>query len=254
MEESKSIKNIAGNGNYMEKLLQDIKRRENTKKVRRIKSAPVDDISNALKAVYAIGKTKKETFKIDNDNKWVFAQLTKWIQADPSFMAHDARSTSDLKEIKGDLTKGIYLAGPTGTGKTWALDIISYFSKIDNIEVICGGILTDMEYKSVRTDSICASFANGNSIEKYKAIPIICFHDLASPTEPEESMYMGNRIKIMQSIIEARGDRQDLITLFTSNIPFTSPLFFQRYGERAVSRLHEMCNYLQLEGSDRRVI
>lgn len=236
--------------NYMDKLVADIERRENPRKVRRISSAPVNDIKNALRAVYAIGKTKSPSFVIDSSNKWVLGQLTKWIQADPSFKCHDVNT---IKEIDGVLTHGIYLAGPTGTGKSWALDIMSYFSKIDNIQVKAGGMVIDMEYKSIRTDKVCAEFANGNSIEKYKSMPIICFHDLCSPTEPEESMYMGNRLKVMQSIIEARGDRQDLITLFTSNVPFTSAMFYQRYGDRVVSRLHEMCNYLQLEGDDRRM-
>lgn len=250
MAKSKQINEIVKGDNYMDKLIQDITRRENPKKVRRISSAPVHEIKNALKAVYAIGKTKSDQFTIDADNKWVFAQLTKWIQADPTFKCHDPKT---MKEIDGDLTKGIYLAGPTGSGKSWALDIMSYFSKIDNIQVMCGGMVLDMEYQSIRTDKVCANYSNGQPIEKYKAIPIICFHDICSPTEPEESMYMGNRMKVMQSIIEARGDRQDLITLFSSNVPFTNPLFFERYGERAQSRLYEMCNYLQLDGDDRRI-
>lgn len=250
MEQPKGIGRIIDGDNYMQKLIIDINRQENTKKVVRTRVEPVNNINNALAMVEAIGKTKSQRFVIDEENKWVFSQLTKWVQGDNTF---ESLNPKTLEKQKGDLTKGIYLAGSTGSGKSWALDIMSHFSKIDNIQVRCGASVVDMNYKTIRTDAICAEFRAGNSIEKYKAIPIVCFHDLASPSEPEESLFMGNRLKVMQSIIEARGDRQDLITLFTSNIPFDNALFYQRYGERCVSRMHEMCNYLQLQGTDRRM-
>ena len=71
--------------------------------------------------------------------------------------------------------------------------------------------------------------------------------------EPE-SVYMGNRISVMKSILSARGDRQDLITIITSNLPVGHELFKKRYGDRVQSRMYEMCNYFELKGIDRRKI
>ncbi len=231
-------------------IIREIKRSEQTGKIIRHDHS-VTNMEFAIGVVLEIGKAKKSSFVIDEDNRWVYEQLIKWIQGDKTFECMDIESGN---KMQGDLTKGIYLAGPTGSGKTWALDIMSKLSLIDDIRFFVNGQLTKLEYRSIRTDQICSEYSSGLSVDKYKKMPIICIHDICSASEPTESMYMGNRLKVMQSIIESRGDRQDLITLFTSNIPFDHPLFRERYTDRAVSRMHEMCNYLQLDGNDRRKI
>ncbi|MBK3516689.1 P-loop NTPase family protein [Carboxylicivirga marina] len=211
----------------------------------------VDNINKALDVVEQIGKAKNKKFVIDDDNRWVYTQLIKWVQGDRSFECIDIETR---QRKPGNLSAGIYLAGPTGTGKSWALEIMSLLSQIDDVRLFCAGKMTKLEFPSVRTNQVCNEFAQGQSIEKYNQMPIVCFQDLCSLSEPEESMYMGNRLKIMQSIIESRGDRQDLITLFSSNVKFDSPHFRDRYTDRVVSRMFEMCNYLELKGGDRRRI
>ena len=71
-------------------------------------------------------------------------------------------------------------------------------------------------------------------------------------SEAKETLYMGNRINVMQQIIESRGDRNFLVTLLSSNLPLTHQLLMEKYGGRVVSRLTEMCNYIELKGIDRR--
>lgn len=232
----------------LRQIIEELKRSEQSGKIYRNEYV-VDDMNRALSIVEDIGKARDEKFSIDDENRWVYTQLVKWIQGDKSFECIDI-DTGEKK--KGNLTSGIYLAGPTGTGKTWALEIMSLLSKIDDVRFFRAGNMTKLTYKGVRTDQICSEFSSGQPIEKYKQAPIICFHDICSYSEPEESMFMGNRLKVMQSILESRGDRQDLITLFTSNVKFDNPMFRERYTDRVVSRLYEMCNYLELKGTDRR--
>ena len=83
-------------------------------------------------------------------------------------------------------------------------------------------------------------------------MPIICIQDLGS--EQMESLYMGNRENVIRRMIEYRGDRTDMLTLITSNLPMAHQKLEEKYGDRVVSRLNEMCNYLEIKGKDRRML
>ena len=63
---------------------------------------------------------------------------------------------------------------------------------------------------------------------------------------------MGNKLNVLQNIIEYRGDQPNKVTVVTSNIPLGHSDIASRYGERAQSRMVEMMNYLILTGKDRR--
>jgi DNA replication protein DnaC len=63
---------------------------------------------------------------------------------------------------------------------------------------------------------------------------------------------MGNRLQPAQQVIEYRGDAGGVITLFSSNLPMSHTMLVDRYGDRVASRLREMCNYIELNGRDRR--
>jgi len=70
--------------------------------------------------------------------------------------------------------------------------------------------------------------------------------------EPQESLYMGNRVDVVRQLIEYRGDRTDEITFITSNMKINGDVLMNRYGDRVASRLMEMCNYYEIKGKDRR--
>ena len=63
---------------------------------------------------------------------------------------------------------------------------------------------------------------------------------------------MGNRRKVLRSIIEQRADRADRMTLITSNYPPDAEEIVQIYGYRVMSRIKQMCNVICLPGQDRR--
>ena len=63
---------------------------------------------------------------------------------------------------------------------------------------------------------------------------------------------MGNKLEVLRTLIESRGDRTDAMTLFTSNFPMSHKSIIDRYGDRVASRLVEMCNYMEIKGKDRR--
>jgi len=220
------------------------------KTVKRISYLPYD-INFALRVVIEIGKNRESKFTIDKENEFVFTNLIRWVHADPEFQCLDLKTE---KIEKGDLTKGIYIAGNTGTGKSMALEIISEYTKIEEITFKAGGIDKKLSFESNRTDDICAYYSKTGDLTKYKKNKIICFQDLGSDSEPLESLYMGNRLSVMQAILESRGDKSDQITLITSNLPLLHKSFLDKYHDRVVSRLFKKVNYFELKGIDRRKI
>lgn len=201
----------------------------------------------ALSLVEAIGKDRNPKFCIDNDNRFVYENLIRWIHGDPDFKCIDPETK---EQIPGRLNAGIYIAGNTGSGKSWVLEIMTAYCLADNVQVLAGGIQRCLRWPCVRTDTICDAYTAEGSIDKYKKMSVLGIQDLGA--EPVESMYMGNRLSVLQQVLEYRGDRTDQITLITSNLPINHDMLIQRYEGRVASRLNEMCNYFELRGKDRR--
>ena len=214
--------------------------------VRRIKTPY--DMETAMAAVLMIGRAIIPHFVIDNENRWVYEQLIKWVHADDTMMAQEPTTKA---QVKGRLNAGIYLAGNTGSGKSLALHIMSLYRNIYNTQVLINEESFCLAWHPIRVDQICDAYAKTGDIAKYKKMPILCVQDFGS--EPSETLYMGNRLNVMQQIIEARGDLGDVITLISSNASVKNQTLFDRYGNRVISRLGEMCNYIELKGTDRRI-
>jgi DNA replication protein DnaC len=214
----------------------------------------------AMQTVETIGKKRNPRFVIDNENRFVYENLIRWVHGDPEMKCIDPDT---LKIIPGRLDAGIYIGGKTGTGKSWALDIMAGYCFGDDVRFRVGDKTPFLSWKNYRADTICEEYTATGSINGYKNQAIVCFHDLGS--EPEESLYMGNRVGVMKQILECRGDRTDMITLITSNLPmcrlpeskkkdFNIRDLTDRYGDRVMSRLRAMCNNFEMNGKDRRII
>lgn len=234
MEISKIIEKLHSNGN----IIQGVNRHEYKY-----------NLEKCLKIVEAIGKERTPKFVIDDENRFVFENLIRWVCGDPAFSCQDP-VTKEI--IPGNLRAGIYIAGNTGTGKSWALEIMASFCRIDNVQVTTGQTRRCLSWPCFRVDSICDEYSSSGEIDKYKRMQVLAIQDLG--TEPEESVYMGNRVQVLCQILENRGDRSDQITLISSNLQMGGEKLVKLYGDRVASRLVEMCNYLELRGKDRRKI
>ena len=227
-------------------LLLELSNRKFFKSIQRVKG--VIDIDYCLDILTEIGKSRCPSFQIDESNRFVFTNVLYWLYGDDRCMAFNPENKGILK---GNLDKGFYIFGNTGTGKSVALDVIKAYSTLMNVKIIIEGKEENLYWDNFRTTEICTDFANSGTFGNCIKSKILGIQDLGS--EEKETLYMGNRINVIQQIIETRGDTNDNITFITSNIPMTYDKISKKYNDRVASRLQEMCNFYVLGGKDRRL-
>lgn len=205
------------------------------------------DINKALEVFEAIGKSRDPRFKIDTDNRFVYANIIRWIHGDTNMKA---LHPTTKKEIQGRTDAGLYIAGATGTGKSWTLEIASAYCAVYDLQIGIGSKDIALRWNNLRTDEICNTYSKTGDVETVKRISVAGFQDLGA--EQLETLFMGNRLNVMKQILEYRGDKTDCVTMISSNLPMNNDILRNNYGDRVVSRLSAMCNYYELRGKDRR--
>lgn len=209
-------------------------------------SPRVFDYAEMMNAVRAIGSTMVPGFRIDDCNRFVYSNLCRWLNND-AFTCVDPDTGA---KTEGNQSKGIFLSGGTGTGKSVCLEVMSRLADLLGFSVRRpqGNSVTSLSWKSQRADRIVEAFTQTGDMSAFKGEPVLCIQDLGS--EPADALYMGNRVQVLKQILESRGDRRDCITIISSNLNYKR--VGEVYGERAASRLYQMCNYFVLTGRDRR--
>ena len=234
------------NTELMSAILGRIQERGLFNGIARYKYLPVD-MDLAIELVEGIGKARNPKFRIDDENRFTFENMIRWCHCDNEMKCLDPATK---KVVPGNLKRGIYIAGNTGSGKSWALEIMAAYAMAFDFQVKFGEKTRPLYWTNYRTDAICDDYAANGSLEKYKQCPIFGIQDLGA--ESAESLFMGNRVNVLRQILEFRGDRTDQMTLITSNLPMNHERFIERYNDRVTSRLNEMCNYFEIVGKDRR--
>ena len=207
------------------------------------------DLDNAMKIVEAIGKSRNPAFVIDDENRFAFENFIKWAHCDTSMKCLDPVSG---QVIPGRLKRGIYIAGNTGTGKTWCMEIMQAYIQALGFRVLWQDDTQPrpLWWRSIRADGLCDVWTETGNVTAFKNAPMLCIQDLGN--EPQEALYMGNRLDVARYIIEYRGDAHAELTFITSNLRMGGDILKERYGDRVASRLNEMCNYFEIKGKDRR--
>lgn len=214
------------------------------------------DISmdEAMAAIKEIGRMITPRFVIDENNRFVYENLIKYVHCDPSCVCIDPETKE--KRPADLFRKGIFICGECGTGKSVAMKVAAIYANAIGARVM---VFDYREQKNVecglfgmqiRVDQVCDEYANNGNIQRYKQAHILTVDDLGA--EQGETLYMGNRQNVMRQIIEFRADRTNALTSFTSNAPMLHKFMIDKYGDRAVSRFKQMENYYELRGKDRR--
>ena len=207
------------------------------------------DIEHAMAIVEAIGKMRTPKFKIDDENRFAYENFIKWLHADPTMQALDPSSGAT---ISGSLKRGIYIAGNTGSGKSWCLEIMREYARAMGfpIKFKSEESVKPLLWSIYRADEVCREWACIGDIQKFKTRSILAVQDFGQ--EQQETLYMGNRMNVLKQILEYRGDQDGQLTLITSNLKLSGKKLEELYGDRVQSRLFEMCNYFEIKGKDRR--
>ena len=205
------------------------------------------NVDDALDVVREIGRSYTDKFVIDNFNEYVYRNIIKWIHGDDTMQSVDPKTN---KFVNGRLKAGIYITGGTGTGKSLCLDVLRDYSRLIHpfIHFIPDEYPTQLVWSSYNASDITNEYLNTGNISEIENKRLLCIQDLGC--EPRDMVYMGNKVDVLKSIIEKRGDKKNRILLVTSNIPIDKTSY--EYGDRVASRLHQMCNYFILHGKDRR--
>lgn len=215
-------------------------------KIQRYSYLPYD-ITIAVEIFKNLGEKRAKSYIIDSSNKFIIENLIKWAHNDQTMQCIDPENG---KVITADTTKGIYIAGRSGTGKSLLLENLAEYLTIDNVVVKLGDSIRLLTYRITTTNKVCSNYAKEGDIFPYIEEPLYCFQDLGA--EQKETLFMGTRTNVMKTILHERGDNPNTITLITSNNKMLDEDNQLLYEERVLSRLKKMCNYFELKGKDYR--
>jgi len=181
--------------------------------------------------------SKNRDFEVDENNVIFLNLICKYFARDPSFES----------EHLGDLSKGLYVCGPNGTGKSSSFKIIQNISIKYQLKSLWFPIIET--YKVVekfnierQKDFVTKNYSKGRYL----------FDDLGAEVEANNNFVFG-KDDIFAKIMQSRYDefiRKGTFTHITSNLNIEQ--IRQRYGSRVEDRFVEMFNLLELNGESKR--
>ena len=179
-------------------------------------------------------------FDVDDYNKDFLDLICRYFCQDKSF-----------EELtSGELRKGLLIYGNCGTGKSSVFDIVR--------EIVFKNKFNPFYFKNVSVHSVINEFNVQNHtnikfgesvVEKY-CRGIIHFDDVGAETKVQA---WGIKEELFDRILQQRYNKfkdKGIRTFITTNLTIDD--LERRYSPQVKSRIHEMFNFLELSGPDRR--
>ena len=90
------------------------------------------NLNESLQLVEAIGKQRNPKFVIDDENRFTYENIIKWLHCDHSMKAIHPDTK---QEVPGDMHRGIYIAGNTGSGKSWCMEVMLVYADLFHFKI-----------------------------------------------------------------------------------------------------------------------
>jgi len=197
----------------------------------------VMDYQTAKRIVWKIGngilEQCKRVWQVEKENKEAIENLVKYFINDPSG--------------KYDTTKGLYIFGDVGRGKTFLFTVMKHFADAATITckqfrvAHCGDIADKVLWAKDTTTSHLAEYQSGAWL----------FDDLGN--EPGAIKTYGNEVQVMERLLIQRYAKfvnGFCLTHITSND--TPDELMKKYGTRLADRANEMFSFIFLKGESKR--
>lgn len=180
-----------------------------------------------------------DRFQIGTDNSEAYLRAVTWVLGD--------------RDNGVDPDKGLYIYGPTGTGKSVMVSVLHELSHRLRAHFLRYDIRKQEEVYApllwaYRNAPEYVELYDGSIPQWLKYTPIICINDLG--TEVHAKFY-GKEVDVISELIGWRTDNrwQDHKMIITTNLTSDE---LQQYGTRTISRITGYCNLIALRGRDLR--
>jgi DNA replication protein DnaC len=230
--------------------IKRIKDREHYDHLEPIEQQQMDELlrrwyaNEMFKRARSTARDIEPDFVIDDFNRTVFEALCLYHTQDKRFEERGY----------GSLNKGIFLVGNVGAGKTLLMKAFAINKRRSYVMNNCAMIADGYSVNGVEhlQQHYYASRLPSYLSRRYFFQDELgaCYDDLGIEQIP--SKHFGNEVNAMEKLILYRYQNEVPFncTHFTSNLDANQVEAL--YGTRIRSRLREMCNFLELGGSDRR--
>lgn len=190
-----------------------------------------------------------DKFILDENNERFFDLLCYYFTESEEFVKMAAQ-----QEVENpSLSKGLLIPGNFGTGKTWLMKIFQKNARqtywIRSAKEIAQAYL-NAEDKKV-PDEYIDLFKNpiNDSSVFYQPISGLCIDDLGSENKKNN---FGNVINVVGDLIERRYEKRNTGIFLHATTNLSADELSNFYGERVMSRMTEIFNFIELPGTDRR--
>lgn len=192
----------------------------------------------------------KFEFVIDDNNHDTFDLLCHYFTGNiDGFTKQAKRMGVDMPSID----KGLLLAGNFGTGKTVLMSL--FMKNTRQVYFMRPAKRISQEYLTSRDKVIPEEYltpfknAINDAATFFQPLSGLCIDDLGSESE---KVNYGNKANVIGDLIEARYHDKFTGVFLHATTNLSSQELIDFYGERVVSRMKEIFNFVELAGEDRR--
>lgn len=174
-------------------------------------------------------------FKLNDDNRKVVKTILRYFCGDENFDEYK------LVKNKASLSKGLFISGDLGVGKTKLFEII----KATGVELYKQYGFKKTLFKNISCVSFVAAYMV-SSQRKHLEFNLSSFYKnrlVIDDLGVENKAF--NSYELLEQLLFER-HRYEALTFITTNISMTNVL--ERYGSRIADRIPQMCNIITWKG------